>query len=237
MTKSPKRTCTFCWIVRYLVLVAAVLGGAVAYQAMNSNKDSATDTASESSEKAKLTELNAQLQGATALPVDFRRIPDNANLKLADGTERPAIEFFQDNWSLVFFGFTYCPDICPTALASMAQTMDILREQYPEAADTRVLFVSVDPQRDTPERLKEYTEYFHPEFVGVTGTKSNVDRLTRAMGALYAKTGDTSGDKYLIDHSTQVILIDPSGRMRAMMSPPLVPTEMASNLAMLRNNL
>lgn len=223
MTESAKKTCKFCWIVRYFVVVAAVLLGAFAFQSLNPPS-------------LDLAELNKKLEGATALPVGFKTVPNVALLGY-NGEHRPALSFFEDKWTLAFFGYTYCPDICPAALASMAQTMTLVREQYPKAADTQVLFVSVDPQRDTPERLKEYTEYFDPQFVGTTGDKLDIDELTKGLGALYTLVGDTDKDTYLVDHSSQIILVDPQGNMRAIITPPHVPTKMASDLALLRQHL
>ncbi|MGB0865316.1 MAG: SCO family protein [Granulosicoccaceae bacterium] len=224
MTESAKPACKFCWIVRYLVVVAALLMGAFAYRTMNPpTLDVAT--------------LNEQLQGSTALPVGFRRVPNVALLGY-DGKHQPAASFFEGQWTLAFFGYTYCPDICPAALANMAQTMAIVREKHPEFADTQILFVSVDPQRDTPERLKEYVEYFDPAFVGTTGDKVDIDELTQKLGALYTMVGETEGrDDYLVDHSSQIVLINPQGEMRAIITPPHLPNQMASDIALLRASL
>ncbi len=224
MSKSAKPACKFCWIVRYFVVVAAVLLGAFSYRSMN---PPAFDASA----------LNDQLQGATALPAGFRKVPNVALLGY-DGKHRPAMSFFEGKWTLAFFGYTYCPDVCPAALSNMAQTMTLVREKTPEFADTQILFVSVDPIRDTPERLKEYTEYFDPAFVGTTGDKTDIDELTQTLGAIYVIAGDTeNNDNYLVDHSSQIVLIDPSGEMRAIMTPPHLPANMAADLALLRNNL
>lgn len=224
MSESAKPACKFCWIVRYLVVVAALLLGAFAYRSMN---PPSLDVAA----------LNDRLQGATALPEGFRSVPNVALLGY-DGAHRPALSFFEGQWTLAFFGYTYCPDICPAALANMAQTMTLVREQHPALADTQILFVSVDPQRDTPERLREYVEYFDPAFVGTTGDKVDIDELTRRLGALYTMVGETEGrDDYLVDHSSQIVLINPQGEMRAIMTPPHLPSAMASDLALLRANL
>lgn len=222
--KANKPACKFCWIVRYLLVVAAVLFGAYAYRTMN---PPTVDVAT----------LNAELQGATALPVGFRTVPNVALLGY-DGEHQPAMNFFEGKWTLAFFGYTYCPDICPAALSSMAQTMAIVREKNPEFADTQILFVSVDPQRDTPERLKEYVEYFDPAFVGTTGDKVDIDEITSKLGALYVMVGETEDrDDYLVDHSSQIVLISPTGEMRAIITPPHLPVKMASDLALLRSSL
>lgn len=224
MSKSAKKTCKFCWIIRYFVVVAAVLLGAFAYHSINPPvKD--IDT------------LNSEMEGATALPVGFRSVPNVALLDY-DSKHRPAMSYFEGKWSLAFFGYTYCPDVCPAALANMAQTMTEVRAKTPEFADTQIVFVSVDPQRDTPDRIKEYVEYFDPEFIGTTGEKTDLDELTQALGALYVMVGDTDdGSNYLVDHSSQIVLIDPKGDLRAIITPPHSPVKMAADLALLRTNL
>jgi len=224
MSKSAKKTCKFCWIIRYFVVVAALLLGAFAYRSIN---PPALD----------ITALNDELKGATALPVGFRSVPNVALLGY-DGKHRPAMSYFEGHWTMAFFGYTYCPDICPAALANMAQTMTVVREKNPEFADTQILFVSVDPQRDTPDRLKEYVEYFDPAFVGTTGEKTDIDELTSALGALYTIVGETEdNNNYLVDHSSQIVLIDPKGGLRAIITPPHTPNNMAADLATLRTNL
>ncbi len=224
MPESAKRTCKFCWILRYFVVVAAVLLGAFAYRSMN---PTALDVAA----------LNKQLESTTALPTGFRKVPNVALLGY-DGKHRPAMSYFEGKWTLAFFGYTYCPDICPAALANMAQTMTVVREKTSELADTQILFVSVDPKRDTPERLKEYVEYFDPAFVGTTGDKADIDEITRSLGAIYAIVGDAENEtNYLVDHSSQIVLIDPQGELRAIMTPPHLPEKMAADLALLRHNL
>lgn len=224
MTESAKPTCKFCWIMRYLLVVAAVLAGGYAYRTFNPPE-------------VDLTTLNAELENATALPTGSRTVPNVALLGY-DGKQRPALSFFEGKWTLAFFGYTYCPDICPAALASMAQAMTLVREQTPEYADTQILFVSIDPQRDTPERLKEYVEYFDPLFVGTTSSKADIDEITNTFGALYAMVGDTEGStNYLVDHSSQIVLIGPHGNGRAILMPPHQPAQIASDLAILRKNL
>ncbi len=223
MSESAKPTCKFCWILRYFAVVAAVLLGAIAYRSFNPPN-------------LEISELNQQLEAATALPVGFRAVP-NVALMGYDGKNKPALSFFEDKWTMVFFGYTYCPDVCPVALSNIAQTMAMVRETNPELADTQTLMVSVDPKRDSPERLKEYVEYFDPAFVGTTGENSDLEELTRGLGAIFAVVGDIESDNYLVDHSSQIVLIDPSGAMRAIMTPPHLPATMASDLALLRANL
>ena len=133
-------------------------------------------------------------------------------------------------WTLLSFGYTHCPDICPTTLAEMArmkQSLDSLGMQTPY----EIGFVSVDPERDTPERLAEYVAYFDPEFFGVTGSPEALTALTRPLGIMYRKViTEGSAMDYVMDHSASLILIDPEGRYRALFSPPHDPAIMAQDI-------
>ncbi len=119
------------------------------------------------------------------------------------------------NWNLMFFGFTNCPDICPTTLTTMKQVEKRLTEQ-----NFRYIFVSLDPKRDTSDTLKEYMEFLNPDFIGLTGDKKNIDKLTEALGIIYDFEGDTRADDYLINHYAAILVIDPQARLRAHILPP-----------------
>jgi len=112
---------------------------------------------------------------------------------------------------LVFFGFTHCPDICPTALFEMSE---VLKRLGPDADKTAALFISVDPERDTPEKLKDYVSSFHPRVFGLTGTPAEIEAVTRAYRA-YAKKVPLDGGGYTMDHSAIVYLMDKDGRFVA----------------------
>jgi protein SCO1/2 len=115
---------------------------------------------------------------------------------------------------LIYFGYTWCPDICPTNLAFIANA---LKSLTPEELDqVRVLFVSVDPERDDPARLAEYTAYFHPSILGVTGTPEQLAAAARLYGAAYRRTEQSgSAMGYLVDHSAYTYVVDPEGRLVA----------------------
>ncbi|UAW98490.1 SCO family protein [Halopseudomonas nanhaiensis] len=121
-------------------------------------------------------------------------------------------------WDLVFFGYTFCPDICPTTLADLRQLVADLPEQARD--NLRVTLVSVDPERDTPARLREYLDYFNPEFRGATGEPAELEKLASALSIAYIEP-DTSEQDYLVDHSGQVVLIDPEGRYAGFLRAPL----------------
>ena len=113
---------------------------------------------------------------------------------------------------LVYFGYTYCPDICPTSLAATAEG---LRQLTPEElAQVAMIFVSVDPKRDTPQRLKEYAEFFHPAIVGATATPEVIAEVAKRYGVFYAEQKvETAGDGYVVDHSADTYIVAPDGQL------------------------
>ena len=127
-------------------------------------------------------------------------------------------------WSLVFFGFTYCPDFCPTTLGVLKAVKDQLGDQ---ARDVQILFVTVDPERDTPQALKDYlsSDGFPQGVVGLTGTPDQVAAAARAYRASYAKVGEGPG--YTMQHSLTIYLMGPDGRFRAALAHDLGPQRSA----------
>ena len=121
-------------------------------------------------------------------------------------------------WSLLFFGFTYCPDICPATLAQVAQVKQQLDEKMP-SADIQYILVSVDPDRDTPARLQEYVTYFDPAFLGLTGSLQNIYDFAIGLNAIFAKVPQENGD-YLMDHSSNLVLINPEGQYHGFLKTP-----------------
>lgn len=134
-------------------------------------------------------------------------------------------------WSLVFFGFTYCPDYCPTTLAALDATQ---RQLGDVANEVQIVFISVDPERDTPGVLKDYlsSDGFPRGVIGLTGTPEQVKAAAKAYRAFYEKVGD--GDDYTVNHSLTVYLMGPDGRFRAPLTHDLGP-EKAANL--IRRNM
>ena len=123
-------------------------------------------------------------------------------------------------WSLVFFGFTHCPDICPTTLSTLAKLIKNLDESV--VADTQVVLVSVDPARDTVDVLSKYVPHFNPDFVGVTGEFIEIKRLATQLNVAFAKvvTNHERGE-YTVDHGATVALINPRGDYHGFFKPPL----------------
>lgn len=139
----------------------------------------------------------------------------------------------ENTWSLVFFGFTYCPDICPATLAQMRSMVNTLE---PEQLDsTQVVLVSVDPARDTPEKLKEYLNYFSADFIGLTGEFLSLQRFASQLNAAFQKVPG-GGEDYQIDHSAQIMLINPKGDYHGFIKPPFTPEKIAEAYLGVRKN-
>ncbi len=129
--------------------------------------------------------------------------------------------YFQGKWTLVFFGFTSCPDICPTTLGVLDKFYRELQEKH-EAGDVQVVFVSVDPARDTPQKLKEYTAYFNPAFMGLTGEHMDLIRFTTDLNTGFTKV-PIEGGSYLMEHSGNIAVINPRGHYHGFFKPPFDP--------------
>lgn len=139
----------------------------------------------------------------------------------------------QDYWGkflLITFGYTFCPDICPTTLVHMAQALKLLDGE--EAARIQALFVSVDPERDTARVLREYVAYFHPDLIGLTGTPELVQRAAANFNVRYEKVVDPGRDPrlYAVDHSAGIYLMSPEGQFIVKFAHALPPEELAARI-------
>lgn len=123
-------------------------------------------------------------------------------------------EQLKGKWSLVFFGYTSCPDVCPTTLQNLGFIYEDLKAS---AKNSQVLLVSVDPQRDTQEKLSQYIAYFNPEFIALRAGHEVLFPFARNMGLMYAISGE--GEGYLVDHSASIVLINPDGNIAAIFKP------------------
>jgi protein SCO1/2 len=137
----------------------------------------------------------------------------------------------QGHWTIAFFGFTHCPMICPTTMATLKQSFQQLQTAQQKPMP-QMLFVSVDPERDTPQRMNDYLLSFNKDFVGATGTKEQIDKLTQEMSVLYMKIqkAGAKSEDYNIDHSGTILLLDPKGQLFAVFSPPHNAQELAADL-------
>ncbi len=127
-------------------------------------------------------------------------------------------------WNFVFFGYTFCPDICPTTLHTLDQLYAMIEDdQEMTAADIQITFVSVDPTRDTTSRLREYIEYFNPSFNAATGVEQNIEDFADQFGAGYIIEPETTNGNYNVIHTSAIFLIIPDGRLVANFSQPHYP--------------
>lgn len=138
-------------------------------------------------------------------------------------------------WSFVFFGYMACPDVCPMSLHALRGMRDFLASRQ-AADDLQVLFVSLDPDNDTPEDMQQYLGWYHEDFIGLHGPMDEIDRMANAMAIKYAEHVDESGYRS-IDHTSSVMIIDPRGRVVGALPPPLEPQRMAEQFQRLRGHL
>ncbi len=164
------------------------------------------------------------LRSGTALP-EPRTLPAFA---LVDQAGRPFDRArFEGRWSLLFTGFTHCPDVCPTTLALMAElNRRVARD------DLQFVFLSVDPERDTPDAIARYIAHFDSKLVGATGARAEMERLTTGLGLAQVRNPG-AGDEYTVDHSTAFVLIDPEARLAGYFSAPHERDALAADLAAL----
>ena len=131
-------------------------------------------------------------------------------------------------WTFLFFGFTHCPDVCPTTLQTLARARAALAD-LPSPKRPGVIMVSVDPLRDTPAQLAGYVPYFDPEFLGVTGAEEALRPLTSSLGVAYGYTPADDGQGYTVDHTAAIFLVDPAGRLAAVFGTPHEAGRIASD--------
>ena len=135
----------------------------------------------------------------------------------------------------MFLGFTHCPDVCPTTLAEMAKA----QKQWaalPETTRPRVLFVSVDPERDTPDRIGEYAHAFHRDTIAATADIPALEQFAKSLSMVFAKVPPPEGvraDQYSVDHSASMAVLDPQGRMAGIVQPPFDPAAIAADMTAL----
>ncbi len=141
---------------------------------------------------------------------------------------------FKGQWTFLYFGYTYCPDICPITLSLLKSFEAQLAKQ---GLNDKTLYrlISVDPERDTPERLAEYTAFFGPKFSGLTGTPEQLTKIAQQFGVIYIIHEHAPGDKnYLVDHSSTIVLINPQGQLAAVFTPPHNVEKLVADFAAIR---
>ena len=147
--------------------------------------------------------------------------------RLTDHNGKPFdLDALKGKWSFVYFGYTYCPDVCPTTLAELSRAQKLLEGTGADAG-YQYVFVSVDSQRDTPSRLAQYVGFFNGKFLGATGSDEALTGLTRELGIAYSFPEGKKGKTYAVDHSSIVALFDPDARLHAVFTPPQKAEEIA----------
>ncbi len=139
---------------------------------------------------------------------------------------------FSGQWRLMYFGFTYCPDICPTDTAKLAQGVQAFEKAHPDlASKVQPIFVTVDPERDTPEILQEFTDAFHPRLIGLTGSREQVDAALKTFRVYASKVPGVTEGSYTYDHLAIIYLFDPEGRpVQFIAGPTATPQAIAAML-------
>lgn len=171
------------------------------------------------------------LESGTWFGEQARALPE---FELTDHRNR---KFTRDSlagkWSLLFFGFTHCPDICPTTLQTLKQMVEAIGDPQVEDA-VQVVFVSVDPERDTPKILADYVTYFDPDFIGATAAMQNLRPLTRALGIAHEIHNRGEDDSsYDVDHSAAIVLVNPRAEFAGLFGAPQNAGAMARDMTLI----
>jgi protein SCO1/2 len=170
---------------------------------------------------------------AVASFLAFRNFSANAPFggpfSLTDGFGRTVSDKdFLGKYLLVYFGYTFCPDVCPTALGQLSGVLGNLDAGQLEKVE--VIFISVDPKRDFGERLAAYGPAFHPKITGLTGKQEEIDRVAAAFGAKYKIAGDPASDDYAIDHTSIIYVIGPDGKFQTQFTHNATPDQILKKL-------
>ena len=202
------------WII--VVVIAVLAAGAGAYLARASRNADAP-----------------ALESGTFLPTPKVL----ADFRLVDTTGAPATAAtLRGHPTLVFFGFTHCPDVCPTTLAILADVQKQLRQQDAGLAGLKVALISVDPERDTPAQLGKYIGSFGGDLIGLTGSSPEIVSVSRSFGVASSRV-DLGGGNYTMDHSATIFALDSGGRVIAVFTPPFRAAALKADLTKLAHEL
>jgi len=162
-------------------------------------------------------------------PLPKAAIAAGGDFTLESASGPVSLKDYRGKLVLLYFGYTFCPDICPTSLAATAEGLKQLKPE--EAARVAMIFISVDPERDTPARLKEYVEFFHPNLVGVTGKPADLAEITKRYGVFYAKQKvETAGGGYVVDHSSDTYVLGPDGQLLGKIAHATPPDQVVAEI-------
>lgn len=153
-------------------------------------------------------------------------------VSLVDHNSKPLTEAnFAGDWTFIYVGYTFCPDACPMSLTTLNQMSVLLDKDKDLSAKT--LLVSVDPDRDTPEHMKDYVKFFNENFSAATGTPEAIRQFADQVSAVYSLPDDRSDPNYLVDHSSSIILINPDAAVQAIFTPPQTAEALAKDFRLL----
>lgn len=172
-----------------------------------------------------------------AAPVEGMLWPDPPRMEAfaLDGADGKTLTeaTLRGKWTLLFFGFTHCPDVCPTTLATLSEVMKLLENTPDFARHGQVIFVSVDPGRDTPEALARYVEHFQSDFLAATAPPARLKALTHQLGILHTQVPFGSGEEYSVDHTASILLIGPGLERLAIFSAPHAAPDLATKVSLI----
>lgn len=155
------------------------------------------------------------------------QVADDFALMSSTG-ETMSLSDFRGQYVLLYFGYTFCPDVCPTTLNDLVDMADTLGERNMEGV--QVILVSVDPERDTPEQLASYLRYFRPDFLGMTGSLAEIDAVASQFGVFFQRHEGSAATGYLVDHTSTITLVDPNGYVRMVFPYDTSGEEIAADL-------
>jgi protein SCO1/2 len=164
------------------------------------------------------------------MPLQSPRVADDFTLTSTTGKQM-SLSDFRGKYVVLFFGYTYCPDVCPTTLSDIQQMLKELGAK--RAEDVQVLMVTVDPERDTAQQLATYLHYFDPSFIGMTGDVADIQPVAKQFGIFFEKEDSTDKANYVVDHTAVVTIIDPKGYVREIFNYGVSGADMASDVAYL----
>ncbi|MEW6402846.1 MAG: SCO family protein [Chloroflexota bacterium] len=146
----------------------------------------------------------------------------------AAGGKTVSLSDYRGKLVVLYFGYTFCPDVCPATLANVSQALKSIGEK--KASQVQVIMISVDPQRDTPEKLAEYVRHFNPTFVGVTGQPEKLEEIAALYGVFYEAHPGTAASGYLVDHTATLMVIDREGRLKLVLPFGVTADDIADDL-------
>ena len=161
--------------------------------------------------------MRGAFHAAAGIATTGRRSGRRARSRWLTGTGKPVTQAsWPGRWLLIYFGYTFCPDVCPTELQTVATALDSLG---PRAAEVVPLFITIDPERDTPSHMAEYVKLFDSRLIGLTGTSQQIAAVARVYRVYYAKVTPKESTTYLMDHSSYLYLVGPDGKLRMLFDP------------------